>query len=168
MRKSILSNHFLALYIPLIISNVLHMIVVKRDLFPNLKTPLNQKLFGKNKTLRGFLFVTVVTALAFIAINGVSSKHLFFGALLGFTYMLFELPNSFAKRRMGIKEGEASSSKMVSFIIDKSDSAFGVSFVYCLLYGLTFFDFIQLFLFAFFIHSFFSFLLLKLSIKEKI
>jgi CDP-diacylglycerol--serine O-phosphatidyltransferase len=53
------------------------------------------------------------------------------GAVYGLFYMLFELPNSWIKRRMGIMAGESSKRFRWFFtLLDKTDSAIGVSLLF--------------------------------------
>lgn len=165
-----MSKHFLLLFLPLILSNVIHMVVVKFDYLPSLKIPLHARLFGKNKTYRGFFVASILNSLFFVGVLRLygpsTSLDFIFGALIGFTYMAFELPNSYFKRRMGIRPGESSQGPL-TIIMDKTDSALGVTLTYCLLIHLTVSHFAQLFLSAFIIHSLFSFLLVKVRIKER-
>ena len=57
---------------------------------------------------------------------------------LGLGYCLAELPNSFLKRRLGIKEGVTSENQKWLFIIlDQADSAFGCLIAYALLLPLS-------------------------------
>jgi hypothetical protein len=60
------------------------------------------------------------------------------GFLLGLFYALFELPNSFLKRRLGIVPGKTIKGfKKVFFIIlDQADSIFGVALVVWMFYPL--------------------------------
>ncbi len=167
MRNNTLFNHFIHLFIPLIISNSLHMVVVKKDAFSFLKIPLSTPLFGVNKTWRGFFFVIFMNALFYSVCTHLSFDQFLIGGMLGFSYMLFELPNSYLKRRAGIMPGEASSRKLFTFVMDKSDSALGVTLCYCLLMRLSTTDFLVLFLSAFSIHTLCSLLLVKVRIKEK-
>ena len=53
------------------------------------------------------------------------------GFLLGFTYMLFELPNSFIKRRLKIPAGKTVGGFLgvLFFVIDQIDSLIGVMLV---------------------------------------
>jgi len=57
------------LAIPVILSGILHMIVVKKDLFPSLNVPLDagrsfrgSRIFGDNKTWRGVVFMVLCSA----------------------------------------------------------------------------------------------------------
>lgn len=54
-----------------------------------------------------------------------------FGVLIGFVYMISELPNSFIKRRLNIDSGktEKGMKGFLFFIIDQIDSLIGVMFV---------------------------------------
>ena len=145
--------------IPLILSNVLHMVLVKKNGLSFLSIPLQSTWFGPNKTLRGFLFVPVVNGILYLIVNWpggwllsrlspdyylqqeinigkINCLNLLLmqaaiGAVYGLFYMLFELPNSWIKRRMGIASGESSKSFRWFFtLLDKTDSAIGVSLVY--------------------------------------
>ncbi len=57
--------------------------------------------------------------------------NLIIGIILGFVYMLFELPNSFIKRRIDIPPGKTSSGikGVLFYIIDQIDSLVGVMLV---------------------------------------
>ncbi len=163
--------HLLLLIAPLILSNIAHMMVVKQDLFPQLKIPLSRSLFGENKTWRGFVFLSIFNALS-VGLFSLFFANTFFegfcyGAVLGFTYMLFELPNSLLKRTIGIAPG-GKPKKFVWFfaLLDKMDSSFGVCLVYAVIMDLSFSVFCLLFLASVFLHSFFSLLLFQLNVKN--
>jgi hypothetical protein len=142
------------------------MLIVKWDLFVFIKKPISIKLFGKNKTYRGLIFVPVVNSfLSFVFFDDM----ILTGFVLGFTYMLFELPNSFVKRKMGILAGQkATKNRTLFLILDKSDSTFGISLVYCFLYNLGPLEFLVLFFMAFLIHLTLSVILHKVKIKESV
>ena len=61
------------------------------------------------------------------------------GTLLGLAYSLFELPNSFIKRRIGIAPGKTTSGlKKIFFIfLDQADSIFGCCLVVCVFFNLS-------------------------------
>lgn len=145
----------LALYlqIPVVIGGVLHMIMVKRDYFPRLVVPIHTRLFGKNKTIRGMLFVPILTAFGALCLSPVEWcltqifgtsllsqwSLLYLGFFAGVGYVLAELPNSFFKRRIGIQSGEVPENKKYWFIaLDQLDSAFGVAIAYWLFLGVSF------------------------------
>lgn len=170
-------NHLIALFIPLIITNVLHMVVVKRDYFAYLCHPINQKLFGKNKTYRGVFFVTTINAIIYyllfqlklIEAVSVSIPQYYIGALLGLAYVLAELPNSFIKRRLKVAAGESATRNRVIFMLmDKMDSSLAVSICYSFLFDINFLGFITLFLTAFSLHLSISYLLTLIKIKKSL
>ena len=61
------------------------------------------------------------------------------GALFGFVYVLFELPNSFLKRRLDIQPGKTAQGGKgaLFFVIDQIDSLLGVMLLLVLLAGIT-------------------------------
>lgn len=164
-------QHIMVLILPLIISNMLHMLVVKYKVLEGLNFPINLRAFGLNKTWRGFFFLTFCNAFVLYLGNkilGLNIEHAFLlGLMLGITYILFELPNSFIKRRLGIASGSKHHQYPFAFsLIDKMDSAFGVCLVYWIL-GYTDLNMaIYLFILSFLTHSVFSSLLKELHIKK--
>jgi len=150
------------------------MFVVKRDDLRFLKRPLWTSAFGENKTLRGFVFVGTVNGVIQFFFNGLLygeflAVSFMLGLILGLTYMFFELPNSFLKRRLGIKPGERPERlSSLLIILDKSDSALGVCLVFSLYKGLSAITFVTFFLLAFSIHLLLSKLLHVLRVKESL
>jgi CDP-diacylglycerol--serine O-phosphatidyltransferase len=60
------------------------------------------------------------------------------GLILGLAYILFELPNSFVKRRLGIKPGEIPErNKYIFIIMDQLDSGIGFALAYYLFYDIS-------------------------------
>jgi hypothetical protein len=163
--------HSVVLIIPLIVSNVMHMLIVKHNYFQFLNFPINSTLFGRNKTYRGFVVLSLINGFLLYLSNTIFNTHLSYpfgiGALLGLTYMVFELPNSWVKRRLGIAPGEKHNRFEIGFkLIDKMDSAFGVVLIY---WSLGFVDpamALFLFLISSFTHILFSQLLYFLKIKK--
>ena len=121
------------IFIPMIISNVIHMIIVKKDWFSPLAIPISSPLFGANKTWRGLVILSILNGVLFGGVNAFFPlfekwESVFFGAILGLAYMLFELPNSWLKRKMGISSGQKTKKNPFLFmLLDKMDSALGVS-----------------------------------------
>ena len=153
--QSPLMHLLLALYlqIPVVIGGVWHMVVVSKDQLSFLKKPINQTLFGANKTWRGMVVVPLLTAIgglclwpaeyALEALTGqglLSAYELWYvGLVAGVGYVLAELPNSFYKRRIGIQPGEVPEDKKYWFIaLDQLDSAIGVALAYWLVLGVSF------------------------------
>ncbi|MBS1660284.1 MAG: hypothetical protein JST68_04455 [Bacteroidetes bacterium] len=152
----------LSVIVPLVVSNVLHMVVVKRGMFPSLAVPVSRRLFGANKTWRGFVVVPVLNGILMLVAFGSMS-----GFLLGLAYVLFELPNSWLKRRVGIEPGGRAGRYRVLFVLlDKSDSSFGVSLVSWWLFGLDVVQAVDLFVISVAVHVFFSWLLVMGRIKR--
>lgn len=187
---------FIGALIPLIISNVLHMVLVKKNGLPSLSIPINSIWFGPNKTLRGFVFVTIVNGIAYLIVNwpggwlmsNLSTQHFLYnelrlggdqnypiiilyqlciGAFYGLFYMLFKLPNSWIKRRMGIAAGDSSSrSRWFFTLLDKTDSSIGVSLVFGYLNDFDFSMMFRFFICAGLLHFSISGLLVLLKIKK--
>jgi hypothetical protein len=134
------------LILPLIVSGILHMLVVKKDILSYFKKPIHQRLFGQNKTWRGFIVMPILTWPGVVVSQGlerivdISPRLLGLQAswplalALGTGYCLAELPNSFVKRRLGIKEGlNAKKNKWIFITMDQADSAFGCLIAYKML-----------------------------------
>lgn len=149
------------------------MLVVKYDLLSVLKIPISQSLFGKNKTYRGILFVTLASGFFVWLVNNSQVSELgsnfMLGCLLGLSYVIMELPNSFVKRRLGIKAGESSEQyKILSVVMDKSDSTLGVAICFGYFAQLSILSIAALFFFAFTTHLIVSYVLVKLNIKKSL
>jgi hypothetical protein len=171
-----IQTHILLFFLPLIIGNVLHMVIVKKDLFSLLAIPISPKLFGNNKTVRGFVvlplltgFVAWVNGLVFGPLTYGHPYDFFVGAGLGMAYMIAELPNSYMKRRMGIQTGETVYKyKTIQVIIDKTDSLFGVLLFYYFAIPVSFRSIVLIFLTAIVIHFSLSYLLVVLKVKKSL
>jgi hypothetical protein len=99
-----------------------HAPVLRGDLLPALRRPLSQRAFGANKTWRGALVMTAGTLAAAAVLHRMpwyrrrlpdavrDAGSLKVGGLLGVAVVVGELPNSFAKRRLGIPPGQQSRS----------------------------------------------------------
>lgn len=99
-----------------------------------------RRIFGDNKTFRGFLVMLPITGLAFVALALAADAALLarlwplslpqYGALGLFAAigcMAGELPNSFVKRQLDIAPGEAARGNLrrVFLLIDRLDSPAG-------------------------------------------
>lgn len=175
--------------IPPAIAAILHMVVVKINLFPALKYPLDcyktintKRLFGNSKTFRGVVFMIVFSIIAsyFLfwltnisyeinrlnIIDFGSYSPLIIGAAFGAGYVLAELPNSFFKRMIGIEEGKRGS--FINVMIDQADSPIG-----CMLAVWAFSDMsLELFIagsvFYLFLHMFFNVLLYLVGLRKNL
>lgn len=142
-----------------------------------------RRLFGDNKTARGFIVMVPASAGAFALLAALSgdraaaglwtlspSVYALLGAWAAIGFMAGELPNSFIKRQLDISPGDAPRSRtwtVIQFVGDRIDSGLGmlvaVSLVvptplqtwgYVLLIGPT-------------IHWSFSFVLFRLGLKRR-
>lgn len=167
-----MNNILTIVILPLVFSNIIHMLVVKYELFSFLKIPLSPVLFGSNKTWRGFILLPFLNGIFLLIMSHLMDfpygmPPMVIGWSFGFAYMLFELPNSWLKRRLGIKPGSQALKKKWFFILmDKADSSFGVSLAAYGLLNLKFMETIYLFLISCTAHFIFSFLLVMLGIKK--
>jgi CDP-archaeol synthase len=166
-------KYLLFILVPLILSNVIHMILVKKNALPALAIPVAVYFFGTNKTWRGFVVVSLLNGLLAVLLNLImdmfgQAEAFCYGFLLGFVYILFELPNSWIKRRMGIAAGERSEQQAGLFmLLDKTDSALGVSLMSHFLFVLSWGGTLKLFIIAVIIHVFFSWVLVLLGVKKR-
>ena len=174
--------------IPLIVSNILHMIVVKKNWLSILNFPINEGWFGKNKTYRGFIVLPLVNGILYTILNwsesysvsklntvinhnfSINNPTLFLfiiGGIYGLFYVIFELPNSFIKRRLGIEAGEYSQKYRFFFkLIDKTDSAFGLTLFYGYLNHFNIHLMIEFLLIAVVLHVVLSLILVAAKIKK--
>ncbi len=154
---------------PLILSNVLHMWVVKRNYLAFSAVPIHKNWFGENKTWRGFAFVSLANLLILwmMLLFFPADVNPWLGALFGAVYMLAELPNSWLKRKMGIKPGATPSRGAFFFkLIDKMDSSLGVALTACVCFPYSLSEFGLIFLVNVLIHSLFSLVLYMVHLKK--
>ncbi|MDE6663977.1 MAG: CDP-archaeol synthase [Lachnospiraceae bacterium] len=149
---------------PVIIAGILNMMFVKTPMYKHVNRPIDgggtlrdgKRVFGENKTWAGFFGMIVFGAAAqvlwglvctgFPELCRIYSRfgntplfNLAAGAAMGFVYVLFELPNSFVKRRLDIPSGKTARGLKgaVFFVIDQVDSLFGVAGVFAVLFPMT-------------------------------
>lgn len=173
-----IKNSFILL-LPLIFSGIVHMIFVKKDYCAFLKIPFSIKLFGANKTIRGLvvmvLFTIVGVHLTDILLRSVWQIDFYkeanlsiLGGLLGLFYILFELPNSFMKRRLGISPGKQATHNAFWFsLYDQMDSGAGLALVYYFYLNIDIgLNLFMIFL-GTFVHLFFNVLLYSLRLRSQ-
>ncbi len=153
---------YITLLVP-IIAGIVNSIFCKTKYFSFLSKPMDfnkkykdgKRIFGDNKTWKGFFgyilfniifaiifsFIwkyTNLERLNFFYINHSNTLiyNLLIGFLIGLFYALFELPNSFLKRRLDITPGKSLKGKKKVFfiILDQADSVFGVALVVWMFY----------------------------------
>lgn len=153
---------------PVIFGGIINMLFVKTPLYKHWNYPIDggrklrdkNRLFGENKTWAGFWGMIAACSLTqflwgYVCLNFQDLCYIYdkydntplfnlaAGASMGFAYMLFELPNSFVKRRLNIPSGKTAGGMKgaVFFLIDQVDSLFGVGAVYSLLYPMPLWQF---------------------------
>lgn len=143
---------------PVIIGGVLNMIFCHTNFYRRHNKPIDngktlrdgKRIFGDNKTIIGFISMIVICMITQVLYgflcnalhiqyrnelydNNYNSVYfnLMLGFLFGFAYMLFELPNSFIKRRIDIEAGKTKKNLIgyLFFVVDQIDSLFGVILV---------------------------------------
>ena len=163
----------ISLYIsmlPVILGGVFNMLFVKIKALDFLRIPVDggkslkgKRIFGNSKTVLGFIGMILGTAFAailwglFLKQTGLEHYNLIYknypntvyfnllsGALFGFAYMLFELPNSFIKRRFDIDAATRGRfpANIATFVYDQIDSMIGVMLVLAILARLSFMQYI--------------------------
>ena len=138
----------LYLFAPLVLSAALSGIVLRFDLAPWLAAPIDggrclagRRVLGDGKTWRGVVvavagsvvatsiqkalpvdWTTTLAVIDYTAVNPVA-----FGAAMGAGAMLGELPNSFAKRRLGIARGRTARGLLgvLFYVFDQIDLLVG-------------------------------------------
>ena len=144
---------------PVILAGIANMIFCKSSLLDSVNQPIDagrllgdgRRLFGANKTWKGFWGMVVWGLLAqlvwsyFLASQPDLEKlHLIYahypnklainfplGILLGLAYVVFELPNSYLKRRLDILPGQTARDawKYPFILLDQIDSLIGILLV---------------------------------------
>lgn len=132
-------------------AGISHSLWLRSSLAQSWITPLDlgaslrgKRIFGDNKKVRGLLVMPLAAALAFFVLGTaraelpawiagglwpVSNAHLaWVGLVAGAAFMLAELPNSFAKRRLQIAPGRSADRgalRVVFLCVDRFDSSIG-------------------------------------------
>ena len=144
---------------PVILAGIANMIFCKSSLLDSVNQPIDagrllgdgRRLFGANKTWKGFWGMVVWGLLAqlvwsyFLASQpNLEKLHLIYahypnklatnfplGILLGLAYVVFELPNSYLKRRLDISPGKTAKDawKYPFILLDQIDSLIGILLV---------------------------------------
>jgi CDP-2,3-bis-(O-geranylgeranyl)-sn-glycerol synthase len=135
--------------LPVLGAPLAHAPVLRGDLLPGLKVPVDggrtwrgRRLFGDNKTWRGALFMTAGPAVAAVALHRVRwyrrrlppeiavAPPSVVGALLGLGVFAGELPNSLLKRQLDIAQGgrRGGTAGVVVSVVDQADFAVAALF----------------------------------------
>ena len=181
--------------LPAIIAGVLNMIWCKSAILKRIQTPIDagknfidgKRIFGDNKTWKGLfgyiLFNIIATILwgAICNIVNLNSYNFFYvqyensffynlliGLLLGIAYSIFELPNSFIKRRIGIESGKTAKGLKKYFFVflDQADSIFGCCLVVCFFYKMTIGFYLMYVMVGAFTHIVFNMILYFMKLRK--
>lgn len=182
--------------LPVVMAGICNMILVKLPVFGTLKRPMDggiifsdqKRLFGANKTWKGFWGMVILTGFwmwifgildsTFLWAKGLSlfSYHDFsatqewiYGILWGLGYVLFELPNSFIKRRIDIPPGENRKgfTGNLFLFIDQADSVLGCLIFMLFFYIPTLADAVALFVLGVLVHYLINILLFLVGLKKQ-
>jgi len=132
---------------PVLAAGLVHVVVLKTGALRRLAVPLDggrtlrgRPLLGPGKTWRGVVLMPAATALATAVTVGLGRRlppdrapfpgcrvnPWLLGAVLGLGYCAGELPNSFAKRRLGIPPGgRGRRLRWLQYVVDQTDSVAG-------------------------------------------
>ena len=142
-----------------------------------------RRLFGENKTLRGFVVMVPASAAAFALLAMLAGNHpalglwplsipgyAMAGAVAGFGFMAGELPNSFVKRQLDIMPGDAPRRALASacqFAVDRLDSGIGMLVALSLLVPVPWRTVAVVLVVGPFIHWTFSVVMFRLGLKPR-
>lgn len=158
----------------LVCAGATNMVFVKAPILNGLSRPMDngvllrdgKRLFGDNKTWKGFFGMIVLTSiwlaiagwlsgkfpdiqgLSLISFEDFRSSYTvwFFGAVWGLAYVLAELPNSFVKRRIDIPPGKNATGTQgfLFLLLDQADSVIACVIVLPLFSNISWLDAIAL------------------------
>jgi len=145
-----------------------------------------RRVFGDNKTVRGFVVMVPAAALTFWALSvalsavapnvasslwSISTRdYALLGAWAGLGFMLGELPNSFIKRQLDVAPGQAPRGRtaaVLSFVVDRLDSIIGALIAITVAVPTPWLTWLFVILIGPAIHLAFSVLLYRLGVKER-
>jgi CDP-2,3-bis-(O-geranylgeranyl)-sn-glycerol synthase len=143
------------------------------------------RLFGVNKTVRGFVVMVPATALAFGLLASVlgarpggldglwslsPASYTLLGVWAGLGFMAGELPNSFVKRQLGIPPGAAGRGRIAGplfFVADRLDSIGGLMLALMLVVPVPWRTWIYVVVVGPVVHGLFSVALFRLGVKAR-
>ncbi|MBR6404664.1 MAG: CDP-archaeol synthase [Lachnospiraceae bacterium] len=181
---------------PVVLGAAANMLFTKTAFFRARRSPIDggkklgsERIFGDSKTWIGFISYIVFCTAAHLLVgllcrafeidswNQMYSLHrnttlynILVGALFGLAYALFELPNSFLKRRFHISpSGHAKGWKgVVFFILDQIDSLVGCAIVIWILTDAGFFRLVQYVLLGALVHVLVNLLLMAAHARKSL
>lgn len=178
--------------LPLFLAGVFFIFSLKKGLGKNLAGPIDfgfefkgKRLFGANKTWRGFLIMPVAAFMFWLLIviilkifhinSGMFVLDYEFSGyakilIFGLAYPFGELPNSFFKRRLGIEPGSQSDNKIFKIffaIFDLIDSLLLCLLVLLFVYKINFSYSFGAFFIGTFIHYLTDSIMRKVKLKKQ-
>ena len=181
---------------PVILAGIMNMIFTKTSIYKKYRSPIDcnkklkdgKRIFGDNKTWIGFFSMIIFGSLSqilwgivckiffsgrnyiYLNVENTILNNILIGAILGATYVIFELPNSFIKRRIDIKPGktEKGIKGIVFYIIDQIDSIIGVTLSLTIWCEIPFWQFILYIIVGGATHIIVNLVLYKLKIRKNI
>jgi hypothetical protein len=178
----------LLLALPVVLSGICQILFLKKRWLRSLYIPIDankhfrgQPIFGRNKTWLGFTIMGVVTSVSgsllwltsdlFRSLVNIPTLTLalFSFFMIGISYSLGELPNSFVKRRLRIPPGNlpSNSARKVFEVVDLIDGIILVGLVYIVFLSMHVFTVLLAILIGIFIHFLSDKIMLKLDLKTK-
>jgi CDP-2,3-bis-(O-geranylgeranyl)-sn-glycerol synthase len=142
-----------------------------------------RRLFGENKTLRGFVVMVPASSAGFALLAMLVGDpvalglwtlsvpgYALAGAVAGFGFMAGELPNSFVKRQLDIAPGGAPRGPLASasqFAVDRLDSGIGMLLALSLFVAVPWRTVAVVLIVGSFIHWTFSVVMFRLGLKPR-
>jgi hypothetical protein len=142
-----------------------------------------RRLFGGNKTVRGFVVMVPAAALAFVLLAALGGSALsaslwplplpsyaLLGAWAGFGFMAGELPNSMLKRQLDIQPGGAPNGPLaviLHFLVDRLDSGLGMLSALAVAVDVPWLTWVYVLMLGPFIHWSFSLVMFRLGLKRR-
>lgn len=196
MLKIVLSMYITLM--PTLLSGILTMIWCKLPILSFLKHPIDRgknwidhkRILGDHKTwygLVGYLISNIIITILwgklvreyiflqehnyfYMEYQNTVIYNFFIGILLGLAYSLFELPNSFIKRRFDIVPGKSGGGRAKVFFIflDQADSIIGCTLVVWLMYDIGLKLFLGFIVLGAFTHIVVNILLYFLKLRKNI
>ena len=141
----------------------------------------NRRIFGENKTTRGFIVMVPAAAASFAVLGSTApasmglwpltpAGYLALGAIAGAGFMAGELPNSFVKRQLDIAPGSAprgAAAAALQFVFDRLDSGLGMLVVVSLAVPTPPITWLVVLLLGSVVHWSFSVVMFRLGLKAR-
>lgn len=178
--------------LPVLISGSFFIFAIKKDYFALLKKPIDfhikfrrKRIFGDNKTFRGFIIMPLGTFCSVVFINALfkaldtdmmtnlvfdySLGNSYKSLIYGLSYSVGELPNSFIKRQINIDPGELAKNKNIKNIfslIDRIDSPVFCCLVLLAIFKIDFYYAIGATILGIFFHFVSDVIMRKMNLKK--